>query len=794
MALRIWTPIALQCSASAALIAMCVGLLTRWLKVPTAWTAALAVPYTYGKGQNVAAWTGANSQRTILLWGPLLLGALAMLASACIRAEPAPQWWRRSMLKVRRSLQYQLGPSKIWLRLTDGLSVLDLMLFCALFALNVAYFARALVLESNDLDASIAKGEVQEQSKSMLMLKEASTQFGQLMFIDLWLLFLPIPRSSFLKDLTGLDQQAMIRYHKFLGLWCFWVLALHGGMFYIYWGVSHEFWVEWKDWGTLDSINNLAGTLSFLCMCGLVLTARESFRRKSYEWFYRFHLVCFLGFMVLACMHYSGSWRYFTPGLLLWGVDLLQRASTSSANVAIHSVHLDEEKDVTTLVLQHARPGCPLGDIHLLVPAISRWAWHPFTIAASTPAQPSAPGTLTLHVKNEGTWTKRLADLLLARPDAAIRATLPQQVFPPHEPWTGDEAVAVVVGGIGVTAVMLSLRRMVERRAAGALATRRVAVLWAARHASEFLTLDAAVAAAAMSGDPWLTLELFQTQPSPVQECKLEAGLESGSRVSSLGKGLSKAGDGDDDSTEGSGALQQRTPPAPPKSGAWPLARPRAPRPLAPAHMGPLYLAALHILTFFGGFVGLMLGWSWLPEAQTALATKQVTKPFVTTISWRAGSLGITGFCVVGLGLPYILLVAPMMLWRSWASRPGRRSDTPRMQDLELTVLGPRRSLSHDMGSPHEAATPFQPCLLEGGKLVVPNGKASQLSVDILPGRPPILAALSALGAAHESVSVLVSGPDGMFRSVFQAVAELNRGRPKSGSGYFSLHKQAGVL
>lgn len=195
MALRIWTPIALQCSASAALIAMCVGLLTRWLKVPTAWTAALAVPYTYGKGQNVAAWTGANSQRTILLWGPLLLGALAMLASACIRAEPAPQWWRRSMLKaripmhmimrggclfrfrcpmaldahqrvgvltaehsgiltqVRRSLQYQLGPSKIWLRLTDGLSVLDLMLFCALFALNVAYFARALVLESNDLDA-----------------------------------------------------------------------------------------------------------------------------------------------------------------------------------------------------------------------------------------------------------------------------------------------------------------------------------------------------------------------------------------------------------------------------------------------------------------------------------------------------------------------------------------------------------------------------------------------------------------------------------------------------------------
>lgn len=144
---------------------------------------------------------------------------------------------------------------------------------------------------------------------------------------------------------------------------------------------AHRFWVEWKNWGTLDSINNLAGTLSFLCMCGLVLTARESFRRRSYEvgapgleeeaemcvrgcvcsgagavqpaamrtvsescrlssqeasqagkwsrpsphalssastkiaqWFYRFHIVFFLGFMVFASMHYSGSWRYFTPG------------------------------------------------------------------------------------------------------------------------------------------------------------------------------------------------------------------------------------------------------------------------------------------------------------------------------------------------------------------------------------------------------------------------------------------------------------------------------------------------
>lgn len=30
--------------------------------------------------------------------------------------------------------------------------------------------------------------------------------------------------------------------------------------------------------------------------------------------YYRFHIVCFLGFTFFAYVHYSGSWIYFTPG------------------------------------------------------------------------------------------------------------------------------------------------------------------------------------------------------------------------------------------------------------------------------------------------------------------------------------------------------------------------------------------------------------------------------------------------------------------------------------------------
>lgn len=58
----------------------------------------------------------------------------------------------------------------------------------------------------------------------------------------------------------------------------------------------------------------------------------------------------------------------------------------------------------------HRRPcaqrKCPFGDVSLLVPKLSRWSWHPFSISHSTPATDAGPGTLTLCIKREGTWTK----------------------------------------------------------------------------------------------------------------------------------------------------------------------------------------------------------------------------------------------------------------------------------------------------------------------------------------------------------------------------------------------------
>lgn len=42
----------------------------------------------------------------------------------------------------------------------------------------------------------------------------------------------------------------------------------------------------------------------------------------------------------------------------------------------------------------------PLQEVWLMVPSISRFQWHPFTVAGT------ADGVLTLHVKRYGPFTK----------------------------------------------------------------------------------------------------------------------------------------------------------------------------------------------------------------------------------------------------------------------------------------------------------------------------------------------------------------------------------------------------
>ena len=48
---------------------------------------------------------------------------------------------------------------------------------------------------------------------------------------------------------------------------------------------------------------------------------------------------------------------------------------------------------------------CPAQDLFLMIPKISRWQWHPFTIASTPNGANGSSGTLTFHSKRFGRWT-----------------------------------------------------------------------------------------------------------------------------------------------------------------------------------------------------------------------------------------------------------------------------------------------------------------------------------------------------------------------------------------------------
>lgn len=67
--------------------------------------------------------------------------------------------------------------------------------------------------------------------------------------------------------------------------------------------------------------------------------------------------------------------------------------------------------------------GCPVRELFLLVPAISRWQWHPITVAGAE-ADPSGTGSLlTLHIKRYGRWTVELLRLLKRSKPLALRVS-----------------------------------------------------------------------------------------------------------------------------------------------------------------------------------------------------------------------------------------------------------------------------------------------------------------------------------------------------------------------------------
>ncbi|KAL4459036.1 hypothetical protein ABPG75_013901 [Micractinium tetrahymenae] len=723
------------------------------------------LPLTAGVARlAVAGLDGPTVLALICTWGALLLAVLLTLALRAL--GPSGSASGAAFSPVRALLAWQLPPRALFASWCGGLNLAEAFGVGGWLGLNLWWLLLGL-------HSGIQPGDPWDAR-----LNAAAKLLGQMTAPNLMLLFLPIPHTNVLTWLTGVSRNRLIRFHRWMGHGTLWIVLLHAVLYYVYWGVTHTFWVNFKDWGeAAGGVNNLAGGGGLAFFCGLALwgTSLSVVRRRLYEFFFRCHITCFIGFFLLSCAHYSGAWLYFTPSLLLYAADLALRGSQMNNITTVSAAAIDEGSSTATLLiradkaLQHRPPS----EVWLLVPALSRWQWHPFSLASGGGA------TLKCHVKQYGRFTGALLRALCRRQPLAVRLSGPMgsevtasgcQLSPPPS-WRRYDTVVMVAGGVGVTAMLGMLRCMLAARQAAeagrgppeGLPSKAVCI-WTARQAGQFLTLDSSLLAAASAKHGWLSLRLHLTagrqqhNPRAVLPSPSDIGRHaSDSRrttesSTSRTAGLVSVGDGNAPPLPGMPAGPVRMTGASPYF--WSLLRPT--QPLA---FSALQLAAVFVLTFFGAFCAALVGTSYMQQAP----------------AWQGGMLICVLISAVATGLPTFFAIFPLHQARYMRAVEGSKQGGPAAEQACVVPY-------EDQVLLHSEA-----CVLAGNTIVLPNATSG---IRIREGRADIPALLCSVAAKTGSslVGVYAGGPAGLMQSVHLTVCSLNG----EGSGtHYELHNES---
>jgi hypothetical protein len=148
---------------------------------------------------------------------------------------------------------------------------------------------------------------------------------GELNFINLAFIMLPVTRNSIWTVLIGISYERAIRFHRYMAYLTMVTLLVHGvGM-----------WVAYADNGTLEYAttfaispvtkwSNLSGMLALLCF--LVMATTQLVRRTHWELFYYVHISFMPLGMVFSYLHMPSVLAFAGPAIFLYIVDLCIRA------------------------------------------------------------------------------------------------------------------------------------------------------------------------------------------------------------------------------------------------------------------------------------------------------------------------------------------------------------------------------------------------------------------------------------------------------------------------------------
>ncbi|XP_057804279.1 ferric reduction oxidase 8, mitochondrial isoform X2 [Salvia miltiorrhiza] len=292
-----------------------------------------------------------------------------------------------------------------------------------------------------------------------------ATRCGLLSEACLALLLLPVLRGMSIFRCLGIQFEASIKYHVWLGSAMIFFATLHGGGTLFIWGIKHRIQDEMWEWQKKGRIY-LAGEIALATAFVMAITALPQIRRKWFQIFYYTHHL-YIVFILFFLFH--GGDRHFYmvfPGVFLFALDKLLRVVQSRPETCILSARVFPCKAIELTLPKDSRLKYePTSVIFLKIPSISKLQWHPFSVTSSSSADEHS---ISVIVKSEGQWTSSLHSKIIHAEkqdsESDKRECIPVAVEGPYGPASTEflryNNLLMVAGGIGVTPFLSILREI----------------------------------------------------------------------------------------------------------------------------------------------------------------------------------------------------------------------------------------------------------------------------------------------------------------------------------------------
>lgn len=302
-----------------------------------------------------------------------------------------------------------------------------------------------------------------------LKMMRMGIRIGSLSEACLALLLLPILRGMAVFRIAGVQFEASVRYHVWIGNVMILLSVLHGAIIMTVWAVKKSFLKEIIRWQRTGRVY-VAGAIALVTAVIIWLTSLPPIRRKQFRFFYLAHHL-YVVFILFFLLHAGAGHFYLVlAGVLLFSLDKILRVVQSRGETClIISARTLPCKAVELTLPKHpSMKYTPTSMIFVNIAAISKFQWHPFSIISSSNMDDDRFSVL---VKCQGQWTNALYDMVHSMADAGssnVRSQLTVAVEGPYGPNTFPyqryDSLLLVAGGSGITPFLSILQDVASRK------------------------------------------------------------------------------------------------------------------------------------------------------------------------------------------------------------------------------------------------------------------------------------------------------------------------------------------